>query len=273
MATDTAERTDEDGRAVSVDPSTFTTFLTRVVAVSDVHDHLRRITFAGGDLVDFAPVGPDTFLYLLLPPPGKTELTIDQSFTWDACFKMPDETRPVGGYYTVREWRPQSCELDILAVLHDHAGPASSWAARARPGDPVALWGPRTSWNPPPDTDRYLLVADETGLPAAAVIIETLPAGTPIRLVAQVTDATTHQDLAVTPTTEVTWLHHHDAPTAERVSQLREAVDGMVWPEGTTYVWGGGESRALTKVRRYVRDDVGLPAESVELVAYWRAEQ
>lgn len=267
MATDTAER------AVSVDLSSFTTFLTQVVAVSDVHTHLRRITFAGGDLVDFAPVGPDTFAYLLLPPPGKTELTIDASFTWDACFKMPDATRPVGGYYTVRAWRPETCELDILAVLHDHAGPASSWAARAQPGDPVALWGPRTSWKPPEGTDRYLLVADETGLPAAAVIIETLPAGTPLRLVAQVTDASTHQDLGDTGDVEVTWLHHHGAPTSERVAQLREAVTGKVWDEGSTYVWGGGESRALTKVRRYVRDEVGLPAEAVELVAYWRAEQ
>ncbi|HET8931688.1 MAG TPA: siderophore-interacting protein [Acidimicrobiales bacterium] len=266
MSTKTAERSVTDGL------TRYKTYLTQVSAVADVHDHLRRITFAGGDLVDFAPVGPDMFCYLLLPPPGQTELTIDQQFSWEACIEMPEATRPVGGYYTVREWRSASHELDVLAVLHDHAGPASSWVARAQPGDPVALWGPRTTWQPPADTDRYLLVADETGLPAAAVIIESLPAGTPIRLVAQVVDETTHQDLAVTPTTEVTWLHHRDAPTAERVAQLREAVIGQVWSEGTTYVWGGGESRGLTMVRRYVRDEVGLPAEAVELVAYWRAE-
>jgi len=31
-------------------------------------------------------------------------------------------------------------------------------------------------------------VADETGLPAAAVILEMLPAGVPVRLFAEVTD-------------------------------------------------------------------------------------
>src|SRR5688572_14550158 len=40
------------------------TFLTTVAAVADVHPHLRRITFAGGDLAAFSPLGPDTFLYL-----------------------------------------------------------------------------------------------------------------------------------------------------------------------------------------------------------------
>lgn len=264
--------TETQRRPISDEFVTYRTFLTEVGAVEPVHDRLTRITFAGGDLADFSPVGPDTFCYLLLPPPGRDELTIDRSFTWEACFEMPDDTRPVGAYYMVRDWRGDTHELDILAVLHDHAGPASQWAARAEPGDPVALWGPRTSWNPPEGTDRYLLVADETGLPAAAVIIETLPADTPIRLVAQVADAGAHQDIPVTPTTEVTWLHHHGAPTSERVAQLRDAVDGLVWPQGSTYVWGGGESRALTKVRRYVRDDVGLAAEAVELVAYWRAE-
>ena len=49
---------------------------------------------------------------------------------------------------------------------------------RARPGDPVALWGPRTAYAPPAGTDWYLLVADETGLPAVAAILESLPEGT-----------------------------------------------------------------------------------------------
>ncbi len=41
--------------------STIRTFLTSVVAVRDVHPHLRQITFGGGDLTTFVPLGPDTF--------------------------------------------------------------------------------------------------------------------------------------------------------------------------------------------------------------------
>lgn len=37
-----------------------------------------------------------------------------------------------------------------------------------------------------------------------------------------------------------------------------------------TYVWGGGESRAMTAIRRHVRSERGLPRDAVSLLAYWR---
>ncbi len=245
------------------------TFVTSVVAVEGIHPHLRQITFGGGDLATFAPAGPDTFLHLLLPPPGRAELTIDQSFTWSGYEEMPPADRPVGAYYTLRRWRPESQELDVLCVLHGDAGPASAWAARARPGDPVALWGPRTAYAPPPVTDAYLLVADETGLPAVAAILESLPPGTAARVVAEVDNPAEHQELPSSPATEVTWVYRHGAP-AGTTSLLVDAVRALPWPGGTPYVWGGGESRAMTAVRRYVRGEIGLSREQVSLVAYWR---
>ena len=123
---------------------------------------------------------------------------------------MPPEEQPVGAYYTVRAWRPEVAELDMLFVLHGE-GHASGWAARARRGDPVALWGPRTGYHPPADTDWLLLVADETGLPAVAVILEQLPAGMPARVLAEVADEHEHQDLPVRQGVEVTWLHRDGA--------------------------------------------------------------
>jgi NADPH-dependent ferric siderophore reductase len=245
------------------------TFLTQVVAVGDVHPHLRRITFGGGDLATFTPAGPDTFLYLLLPPPGRTELTIDQSFTWTGYDEMPESERPVGAYYTLRHWRPEQQELDILCVLHGDAGPASSWAARARPGDPVALWGPRTAYAPPSGTDRYLLVADETGLPAVAVILETLPAGMPAQVVAEVDSPDERQELPCAPSIDVTWVYREGRPPGT-TTLLADAVRALPWPGGALYVWGGGESRSMTAVRNYVRRERGLDRTAVSLVAYWR---
>ena len=60
------------------------TFLAEVVSVTDVHPHLREIVVGGDDLGRFTTTAPDTFVYVLLPPLGRTGLTIDQSFTWDA---------------------------------------------------------------------------------------------------------------------------------------------------------------------------------------------
>ena len=89
--------------------------------------------------------------------------------------ELPDDEKPVGAYYTVRRWDPERQRLHLQFVLHDDPGPAATWAARAEVGDPVALWGPRTAFDPPPGTDRYVLCADETGLPAVAAILEWLP--------------------------------------------------------------------------------------------------
>jgi NADPH-dependent ferric siderophore reductase len=254
---------------VMAEMSAIRTFLTEVVAVEDVHPHLRRITFGGGDLASFSPLGPDTFLYVLLPPPGRTELTIDRGFTWESVERMPEAERPVGAYYTLREWRPERAELDMLFVLHGDSGPASAWAQRAAPGDEVALWGPRQAFEPPEGTDWYLLVADETGLPAVARILESLPAGTTARVFAEVASPGERQALPEAPTYEVTWLYR-DGAEAGTTTLLPDAVRAMPWPGGTPYVWGGGESRALTRVRSYVRKEVGLPRSHVSLVAYWR---
>lgn len=250
------------------------THLTRVVAVEDVHPHLRRITFGGGDLVDrFEPFVPDCFFYVLLPPPGSDELGIDAGFTWEAHARMPVEQQPVGAYYTLRHWRPEVAELDILAVVHDDhggaGGHASRWAATAQVGDPVALWGPRTAFHPPEGTDRLVLVADETGLPAVAGILEWRPKGMPAVVIAEVASADEQQDLPVDEGVEVHWRYRDGVP-AGRSTALVDAVRELPPFEGTPYVWGGGESKAMTAVRRHVRDERGLARDDASLIAYWR---
>ena len=246
------------------------TFLTSVHAVEDVHANLQMVTFAGGDLATFEPAGPDTFLYVLLPPPGRAELTIDQSFTWEAYQQMPEADRPVGAYYTLRRWRPERAELDMLFVLHGDTGPASSWAARARPGDPVALWGPRTAWDPPEGTDRYLLVADETGLPAVAAILESLPHDSAVEVIAEVAEPGDEHPMPPTgPAVTITWLHRNGADPGT-TALLADAVRSLPEPDGTTYAWGGGESHAMTAARKHLRHTVGLRREQVAMVAYWR---
>ncbi|QYG95118.1 SIP domain-containing protein [Iamia sp. SCSIO 61187] len=250
--------------------SAIRTFVTSVVAVEDVHPHLRQITFGGGDLHAFVPNGPDAFVYVLLPPPGRTELTVDQSFSWEAVPDMAEADRPVGAYYTVRRWRPEAGELDVLFVLHGDTGPASAWAARAQVGDPVALWGPRTSWDPPADTDHYVLVADETGLPAVAGVLDLLPPEASIQVVAEVASPAERQDLPDHPGATVTWLSRGGAEAGTATHLLVDAVRSLEWRGDHPYVFGGGESRALTEVRRHVRDERGCPREAVSLVAYWR---
>jgi NADPH-dependent ferric siderophore reductase len=246
------------------------TWLTEVRAVEDLNPRLRKITFGGSDLTEFAPLGPDTFLFVLLPPPGRPDLTIGRDFSWERVPEMPEDERPVGAYYTLREWRPADAELDMLFVLHDDAGPASRWATSAQPGDQVALWGPRESYAPPANTDWFLLVADETGLPAVATILESLADDTKAFVFAEVQSLDQRIELPEGDHRTITWIERGDRAPGTAPELLEEAVRALPWPAGHVYAWGGGESRAMTRVRRFLRDEVGLRREQVNLVAYWR---
>ena len=245
------------------------TFITAVRRVEDVTRGVRQITFGGGDLDTFVPGAPDQFLYVLAPPPGRTELTIDASFTWEQYATMPPGEQPIGAYYTVRRWRPEAGELDMLFVLHGVEGPAAAWAAGAGPGDPVALWGPRDAFAPPAGTDWYLLVADDTGLPAVAAIIESLPPSTPVVVVAEVDAEKDCQPLPERDDVEVHWCFRRGAP-AGTTTLLVDAVRQLAWPSGTAYAWGGAESRCITAVRKLVRHERALPRDAVSMTGYWR---
>jgi NADPH-dependent ferric siderophore reductase len=250
------------------------TFVTTVVGTAQITRNVRQLTFGGGDLSTFTPAAADQYLYVLAPPPGRTELTIDAGFSWEQYETMPPDEQPVGAYYTVRRWRPDVAELDMLFVLHgqdgsDADGPASAWAARAAPGDPVALWGPRTAFDPPGGTEWFLLVADDTGLPAVAAIIESVPATTPIVVVAEVDSEADRQPVPPGDNVTVQWRFRRGVP-AGRTTHLVDAVRELDWPSGPGYAWGGAESRCITAVRQHVRGERGMPREAVSMTGYWR---
>lgn len=256
------------------------TFLTEVRAVSYPTPRFARVTFGGGDLEDYASLGPAEFLYVLLPPPGRSGLTVDRGFNWEGLRSIPEEERPRGAYYTVREHRPEKAELDLDFLLHSEAGDrsttmdeavlensASRWATRARPGDQVALWGPRIAYGPPPGVDRQLLVADGTGVPAAASILRSLPEGTRAQAFIEVADESEEQRLDSAGEVEVTWLHHGGVGDS---SLLAEAVRGFGSLGGEVYVWGGAESRKISAIRKHLRTEHCMDKSRVDVLAYWK---
>lgn len=244
------------------------TMITSVAAVRDIGPHLVEVTFAGGDLETFEPLGPDTFLYLLFPPAGQ-RLVIDQSFSWDTYRAIPTDVRPMGAYYTLRRWRPQAAELDIHVVTHGDEGNVSPWTRRAKPGDPVALWGPRTAWSPPTDTTNYLLVADETGLPMVAAALEDLPAGVPVEVVVEASAPTDWPELPERDGLTLTWLDRGDEPPGTTMLLADRVASLDIDPEGL-FAYGGAESRAMNALRRHFRKTLGCRREQVSMVNYWR---
>lgn len=247
------------------------TFPVEVLTVEDVQPKLRRITVRGASLEQFEPKGPDTCVYVLVAPEGKP-LLAGADATYETISTLPDDERPLGAYYTLWDWRPEAPggpELDLLFVLHGDEGPLSAWAARAEPGDELALWGPRDGWNPHEGADGYVLVADETGQPAAVRIVASLPDDVHIHAIVETDTEAGHLAFPEHPGLEVTWVHREGAAPGT-TTLLEDAVRALEWPSGSPFVWGGAESGAMTAIRKHVRGERGVERAACLLTGYWR---
>ena len=145
-----------------------------------------RSRSAAATSTTFVPLAADQFLYVLAPPPGRHGAddrrqlhvgAVRHDAARRAARSAPTTRSDAGGP------RPASWTCCSCSTAPMRGDPARLRLGRRalRPGDPVALWGPRTAFDPPAGTDWYLLVADDTGLPAVAAIIESLSPGTPVQ--------------------------------------------------------------------------------------------
>jgi NADPH-dependent ferric siderophore reductase len=152
------------------------------------------------------------------------------------------------------------------------AGPASRWAAGAGAGDRAVLLGPSVADNgairfrPPADADLVVVWADETALPAASAILETLPAGTRARVWLEVPSAGDCVRPVTAANAEITWLVRDEgAPTA--VEAIRAA---QLPATQAPYAWIAGESGRVKELRRHLVREREIDRKRVTFVGYWR---
>lgn len=172
-----------------------------------------------------------------------------------------------GARPTMREYTPRRIdlvahELDIDFVLHGD-GPASTWAAQAAPGQTLDIAGPRASLVVPDIFDAYLLIGDETAIPAIGRRLEELPAGRQVLAVIQIEDEHERQPLPSKAQVEVIWARRQG-------EDLLELVRNLSLPQGQLYAWVALE-KALTRQAKALLLEKGVPEDALKAAAYWRA--
>jgi NADPH-dependent ferric siderophore reductase len=239
-----------------------------VSAVRRIVPSIVRVTLSGPELTGFASLGPADHLKLFLPDPSTGELTVPE---------VGDDgmRRPAGaGTIISRDYTPLGVHvdpeggttLDLDFVLHGDEGPASAWAAQAAAGQQLGVGGPRGSRLAPTGIGRLLVIADETALPATRRWLGLVPASVPVTALFDVADE------SVTPYFEgadarvdAEWLFREDGP-----GQLEESLRSLGRIDDETFVFLAGEATALIPLRRYLRRELGLPAEQVSASGYWK---
>lgn len=139
-----------------------------VVSTHRISDRMLRLRLTGRDLDRF-----DTFqnLHLRLYIAANQE-SLHQSLSASKAASIASSGAFFMRSYTISDIDVQAGWLDIDFVLHEGSGPACDFARKARPGDLCFISGPCGRSVKP--AARYLLVGDETALPAIARIARNL---------------------------------------------------------------------------------------------------
>ncbi len=241
-----------------------------VRAAEAVVPSIRRITFTGDDLAGFSSLGPGDHMKVFFPDPV-TGLLSTPVITPDGAVQRPADAVVIQRDFTPRAFRPAGtggAELDVDFVLHGDAGPASAWASRAQPGDEVAIVGPRSSKLPPRGIERLVLVADETALPSASRWLRAMGGDVAVTAFFDVADeavADYLEDDLRRLASAIEWL-----PRTDGTGLVEEELRSLGPLDERTFVSMAGEAGGLVPLRRYLRRELGLPADQVAVTGYWR---
>jgi NADPH-dependent ferric siderophore reductase len=209
-----------------------------------------RLVLTGPDLEGFQSEAPDDHIKVFLPNPD------------------PQAERPVMRDYTPRRHDPDAGELEIDVVLHGD-GPVSTWAEKAAVGDTLTIGGPRGSLVVEDTFDWYLLVGDDSALPAIARrLAELLPEATVLAFI-EVDGPDDEQPLPTATDATIHWIHRDgDAPGTG--GRLERAVREATFPEGEWFGFVAAETEVVHAVRTHLLEERGANRDWLGTSGYWK---
>ncbi|VVO08941.1 siderophore-interacting protein [Pseudomonas fluorescens] len=234
-----------------------------VVRVVDLTPRMRRITLGGPELAGFVSLGTDDHVKLFFPQNAAEQATLETLVIGAGKDNGP---MPAMRDYTPRRYDLDTLELDIDFVLHGD-GPAATWAEQARPGQFLHIGGPRGSMVVPDMFDSYLLIGDETALPAIARRLEGLAANRQALVIVEVENGAEQQRLESAAQVNVIWVLREGGR-----NNLLTTVKELQVPSGNLYAWVATETKVSRQIRRVLLDEHGLDEQFVKAVGYWRLD-
>lgn len=241
--------------------------LLTVAHVENITPKMRRVTLTGDELAGFVSVGYDDHVKLFFPRAGE-ETPFLPEISPDGR-KLVDETqRPVSRDYTPQRYDAARNELAVDFAIHE-AGPATRWALQARPGQKLGIAGPRGSSVVADDFDWYLLVGDETALPAIGRRLSELRPQARAIVIVEVQDKAEEQTFGSAAAVTANWLHR-GAQQAGKTERLDDALRRLTLPHGDGYAWIACESATARRLRHILLDQHRHPKAWLKAAAYWK---
>jgi NADPH-dependent ferric siderophore reductase len=224
-----------------------------------------RLVLGGPDLAGFHSRVPEEHVRLLFPgPDGELRLPTRDGDT----LRWP-RPLPTSREYTVRHHDPVAGELVLDVAVHA-GGLASDWAVAAAPGDRVHVAGPPGGMVLPGGFGRYVFAGDLTAQPQIARYLEALAPDATGWAVLDVVDAAEEVVMTAPPGLEIRWVHRGPEPLRPG-GAFEQALRALPLTGGPrTFVWIAGEAGVVKTLRRWVRQDLGLPRSDHLVTGYWK---
>ena len=228
---------------------------------------VANLVLHGPELSGFEPADAGSHIKLILPPPGVTDTPQPLRREGFRPVFAEGVTPPFLRTYTPLRFNPETLELEVEMLLHGDS-PASNWLRSARPGHRITVAGPRGGWDPPQDGDWYLVIADDTGIPAAVQVLQALPERH-VTALFEVADEQERRTLPAIPDDLPEWLCREPQGLTAGLP-LEQAVRQARIPASRGYVWMALEATAMRRIRRHLIEDRGLLPAQMVTRGYWK---
>jgi NADPH-dependent ferric siderophore reductase len=221
-----------------------------VTRVTKLTPRMVRVTFSSPELGEFGWNGPAAHIKLIF---GNV---------------VEGAARPPMRTYTPRRYDRGTRELDVDFVLHGE-GPASSWASQASVGQTLTVAGPGRNYVVDANAEWFVLVGDDSAIPAIATILEHLPPSARATVFLEVVDGAEEHRIHAGSNAAITWLHRGE-DAAKAGTLLERTLRDFQFPAGSGRVYVACEAGAMRRIRKHLLTERGLSRDHIVSRGYWK---
>ncbi|WP_217182827.1 siderophore-interacting protein [Streptomyces sp. AC495_CC817] len=210
-----------------------------------------RVRLTGDDLEGFDSLGADDHMRLFFPA-GPVD-------------SVEELRASPSREYTPLAWGPDW--LDVEFAVHGDEGVAAPWAASAPLGSTIGVGGPRGSAVVTGTPGSWLLVGDETAIPAIRRFAALLPAEAPARIVIETVSA--GREVEIEAPVAVEWVHRGDAPAGSALISLLESLsaDDVIGDDPFVFI---AAEQSIVKPGRALLERWGVDTAHAVVKGYWK---
>lgn len=231
-----------------------------VVQRVDLTPRMIRLTLEGDVFATWTVTEPGASFRMVVPRSSSDALELPE---WNGNeFLLADETRPALRTFTPLRLAGNRMDVEIVR----HAGGAiSQWAEHVEPGAIAAVSGTGAGYWIDPEASSFLILGDETAIPAIRTVLASLPRDVSVEVVVEVLVSDAHVDLPAHPNASVRWVEQADRPGWELVRHVEQRASF----KQTDRVWAAGEAAAMQGIRKHLKS-VGVGRSSTHVRGYWK---